>query len=76
MDGAASACMDKDRVMMAQYAISGKSHPDQKLSLLKKEHAQQQEADAEEDALYSGTFCIWEEDHTLGNTLRHYIMKK
>jgi RNA polymerase Rpb3/Rpb11 dimerisation domain len=81
---AASACVDKDRVVMANYAIAGKSHPDQKLTLLKTtahpsangNHVSDAPGGPLDDALHSGTFCIWEEDHTLGNALRHYIMKK
>ena len=62
---AASACVDKDRLTVAKFAISGKKN---KIEVLPCATSLPSE--------FSGTFCIWEEDHTLGNVLRHYIMKK
>ena len=61
MQEASKAASDKDRDTAAKFSIRGKTA---KIELLTSQSDQ------------SGTFCIWEEDHTLGNVLRQFIMRK
>lgn len=78
---AASACVDKDRVTIGKFAIANKKN---KIDILETNGKNistasptgMTDATAATGNEFSGTFCIWEEDHTLGNALRHVIMKK
>ncbi|KAM0683214.1 RNA polymerase subunit AC19 [Mitosporidium daphniae] len=55
-----NASIDPDRVILANYAIAGATAPIELLSV---------------DSEYSMTFCIWQEDHTIGNLLKHLILR-
>ena len=60
MESSTLLSTDADQTIINEFSLRGKRH---KIELISTDTAQ------------AVTFCIWEEDHTLGNALRYMIIR-
>lgn len=63
---AATACVDPDRIVLEQFQNEGDPATTKKIEIISVD---------EQDPERCATFCIRQEDHTLGNLLRHFVMR-